>query len=471
MSDLLALGLRELGRRLRAGETTPRALAEDALARLDRDGRRLNAVAALTADRAAAEADRAGRELRAGIDRGPLHGIPYGAKDLLAAVGAPTTWGAAPLRDQQFAVDAVVVGRLREAGAVLVGKLATVELAGGFGYEQPDAAWTGPGRNPWDPACWTCGSSSGSGAAVAAGLVPFALGSETWGSITCPAAYCGVAGFRPTYGLVPRTGAMALSWTMDKLGPLALRAEDCERILAAIAGPDASDPSTLHRPPFAPEPLPARPRVGVLRDATIGAEPEVAAAFQRSLDLLAEFADVVEVDVPDLPYGAAANTIIHAESAAAFEAFVEAGLAAGLTAPEDRIGMVERFSIPAVDYLRALRVRRVAGRVVDAALAGLDAVAAPTQRTVATGIAARFDEVGDADAGPGLGAVGNLCGLPAVSLPNGFGRGGLPTAVELMGRADADATLLAIAAELQRRSDWHLARPPGWGTAAQSSGG
>ena len=193
--------------------------------------------------------------------------------------------------------------------------------------------------------------------------------------------------------------------------------------------------------------------------------------FAEPLDLLAEFADVVEVDVPDLPYGAAANTIIHAESAAAFEAFVEAGLAAGLAAPEDRIGTVERFSIPAVDYLRALRVRRVAGRVVDAALAGLDAVAAPTQRTVATGIAARFDEVGDADAGPGLGAVGNLCGLPAVSLPNGFGRGGLPTAVELMGRADADATLLAIAAELQRRSDWHLARPSGWGTAAQSSGG
>ena len=461
MSDVLACGLRELGRRLRAGETTPGALAEEALDRLQRDGRRLNAVAALTIDRAMAEADRVGRELRAGIDRGPLHGIPYGAKDLLAAVGAPTTWGAAPLRGQSFAADAVVVARLREAGAVLVGKLATVEFAGGFGYEQPDAAWTGPGRNPWDPECWTCGSSSGSGAAVAAGLVPFAIGSETWGSITCPAAYCGVTGFRPTYGLVPRTGAMALSWTMDKLGPLALRAEDGEQVLAAIAGPDVSDPSTLHRPPFVPGPLPVRPRIGALRDAAKGAEPEVAAAFQRSLTLLAEFADVVEIDLPDLPYGAAASMIIHAESAAAFEEFVEAGLAVGLAAPEDRLGMVERFAIPAVDYLRALRVRRVAGRAVDTALADVDAVVAPTQPTVATGIAARFDEAGEEDGSPGLGAVGNLCGLPAVSLPNGFGRGGLPTAVELMGRADSDATLLAIAAEVQRRSDWHLARPPG----------
>ena len=189
--------LAELGRALRSGATTSVDLAETALTRLDEVGRSLNAVVTLTRERALAEARRADDELAAGIDRGPLHGIPYGAKDLLAADGYPTTWGAPPLRDQVFAVDAAVVARLKEAGAVLCAKLATVEIAGGMGYDQPDAALTGPGRNAWDPEAWAGGSSSGSGAAVAARLVPFAIGSETWGSIHCPAAFNGATGLRP----------------------------------------------------------------------------------------------------------------------------------------------------------------------------------------------------------------------------------------------------------------------------------
>jgi len=174
----------------------------------------------VTRERALSQARKAEKEIEAGLYRGPLHGIPYGAKDLLATKGIPTTWGAAPFRNQVFDYDAAVIEKLSKAGAILCAKLAMIELAGGMGYKQPFASFTGPPKNPWNPCMWTGGSSSGSGAAVCAGLLPFALGSETWGSILSPANNCGVAGLRPTYGRVSRHGAMALCWTLDKLGPL-----------------------------------------------------------------------------------------------------------------------------------------------------------------------------------------------------------------------------------------------------------
>ncbi|MEA2662284.1 MAG: hypothetical protein QOH08_1856, partial [Chloroflexota bacterium] len=170
--------------------------------------------------------------------RTALHGVPYGAKDLVAAKGAPTTWGAPPYRTQRFNDDATVITKLQRAGAVLVAKLAMVELAGGGGYRYPSASLQGPGRNPWNTQRWSGGSSSGSGSAVAAGLVPWAIGSETSGSIGTPAAFCGVTGLRPTYGLISRHGAMALSWTLDKLGPMARTADDCALALQTMAGPD-----------------------------------------------------------------------------------------------------------------------------------------------------------------------------------------------------------------------------------------
>ncbi|HEU0113440.1 MAG TPA: amidase [Thermomicrobiales bacterium] len=451
--------LDELGRMICAGETTPSDLARVALDRLDHAGRALNALAALTPARALAEAAAAEADFAAGVDRGPLQGIPYGAKDLLAAAGYPTTWGATPLREQRFDRDAAVIERLTAGGAVLAGKLATVELAGGFGYEQANAAWTGPGRNPWNRDAWAGGSSSGSGAAVAAGLVPFAIGSETWGSITVPAAFCGVSGLRPTYGRVSRRGAMALSWTMDKIGPIARSAADCAAVLAVIAGPDAGDPTTLHHPPFVAEVAPpARFRLAALRGATRNIQPEVAANFQAALDVLAEFADLTEVDLPALPFEAAANVVLQAEAAAAFEDFVESGAPLALTAPEDRLGMLDRFAIPAVDYLRALRVRRVAGRALDALLAPFDAIVAPTQPHVAPPLDKRFDDYFDDDVS-NLGGAGNLCGLPSITIPNGFGAGGLPTGLEIMARADADARALSIAMAYQARTDWHRRRP------------
>ncbi|HEY6066650.1 MAG TPA: amidase, partial [Thermoanaerobaculia bacterium] len=230
--------LRELAAKVRARQVSPVALAEEALARLESHGRKLNAVVTLAGDDAMAAAREAEAEIRRGRYRGPLHGIPYGAKDLLATKKMPTTWGAAPYRDQQFAYDGTVIRKLADAGAVLVAKLSMVELAGGMGYNNADASFTGPGLNPWNVKFWSGGSSSGPGSAVAAGLVPFAIGSETVGSIITPAAFSGVTGLRPTYGLVSRHGAMALCWALDKLGPLARSADDCALVLGAIAGKD-----------------------------------------------------------------------------------------------------------------------------------------------------------------------------------------------------------------------------------------
>jgi len=228
------------------------------------------------------------RALARGSTHSLLTGIPYGAKDLLAAAGAPTTWGAPPYRDQVIDRDATAVRKLGRAGAVLAAKLSMVELAGGGGYRYPNASLQGPGRNPWDPERWSGGSSSGSGAAVGTGAVSFALGSETSGSIGTPAAFCGVTGLRPTYGLVSRAGAMALSWTLDKIGPMARTAADCGLVLEAISGRDAGDPTLSgrrHRPlnGRAASAAVRRVRVGIAEEDLEHAAPEARRALQRGL--------------------------------------------------------------------------------------------------------------------------------------------------------------------------------------------
>lgn len=460
MSDGFAFaGIRELGRRLRSGETSPVELAERALDRLDTVGRSLNAVVTLTPELALAQARQAEDELMHGVDRGPLHGIPYGAKDALAVAGIPTTWGAEPFREQEFDQDAAVIERLREAGAVLVAKLAMVECAGGFGYEQADAAFTGPGLSAWNREAWGGGSSSGSGSAVGAGCVPFAIGSETWGSIHVPAAFNGVTGLRPTYGRVSRRGAMALAWTMDKIGPLARSADDCALVLAAIAGPDPGDPSASDRElELLPEPG-ERYRFGVLRNALVNAQPEVAANFEASVDVLREFGEVEEVELPDQPWDAAASVVVLAEAAAAFEDFIVSGDSQKLTAPEDRAGLHHALSLPAVDYINALRVRRAGGRALDDLLSRYDAIVAPTLPYVAIPITDRFDTWFGKDRGPSLGGAGNLCGLPSIAMPNGFGERGLPTSLELMGRAYDEHRILGAAIRFQHLTGWDKERP------------
>ena len=281
----------------------------------------------LTRDLALEQAHQADDDLKAGHDRGPLHGIPYGAKDLLATRGIPTTWGAEPFRNRVIDQDATVITRLRDAGAVLCAKLSMVELAGGMGYHQPNASLTGPGLNPWNLKKWSGGSSSGSGSAVAAGLVPFAIGTETWGSITTPASYCGLTGLRPTYGRVSRSGAMALAWTHDKIGPMAHSAHDCGVILNAIAGPDPDDPSASDRPyQYPPADDPGRPyKLAVLKDGVEHAQPEVRKNFERALKEFEKLGTIEEVELPDLPFADVAVTIISAEGSAAFEEMFDSG--------------------------------------------------------------------------------------------------------------------------------------------------
>jgi aspartyl-tRNA(Asn)/glutamyl-tRNA(Gln) amidotransferase subunit A len=474
VGDAIFLPIRQLAERIRTRQLSVIEVVELFLERLATLGPALNAVVTVTYERARRQARAAEAEIAAGRYRGLLHGIPYGAKDLLAtAEGIPTTWGAAPFREQCFDYDATVIQRLDQAGAVLVGKLAMVELAGGMGYHQANASFTGPGINPWNRQAWSGGSSSGSGSAVSAGLVPFALGSETWGSILSPAANCGITGLRPTYGRVSRHGAMTLSWTLDKLGPLALTADDCGIVLEAIAGADPADMSTAHRPyRYDPPALPGPPyRLGVLRDATRGAQEEVRQNFQRSLDALRPFTSCEEISLPDFPYEAVTQTILDAEAASALEEFVEQGGPAQLTAPECRHGGYARSMVLARDYLRALRIRRVMAAALDALLGRFDALAAPALARVACPLAVDFPTyMGERRRDP-ISAAGNAAGLPAIFVPNGFGERGLPTGIQLVAGAYRENTLLAIARTYQQVTAWHERHPADFLLGSTAEGG
>ena len=459
--SLAFASVRELGDGLRAGKFTAVQLADFFLDRLKQIGPKYNALVTLTPDLARRQAIKADEELAAGKDRGPLHGIPYGAKDLLDTKGIPTTWGAAANRNRIPNHDATVIAKLREAGAVLVAKLAMVECAGGLGYRQANASFTGPALNPWNKTRWAGGSSAGSGAAVAAGLVPFAIGSETWGSITAPSAYCGITGLRPTYGRVSRTGAMALSWTMDKLGPMAHSAEDCGLILNAIAGPDPKDATSLANSYRFPPPEPIRPpfRFAVVKDVEEGLQKEVAKNYLASLKLLRELGTIEEIDLPEYPYNEVAGLVISCEMASAFEELLESKAIWEMTAEEDRWGIFGPQAIPAVDYLRAMRVRWLIQREMDELFTKYNALVTPTEETVAPPIDRPFSSYGRDYHNCEASAAGNIAGLPSISLPNGFGESHLPTALNLLGRAFEENRLIAMAEQLQVKTDWHRRVP------------
>ena len=463
--DLAFAGIGELGRMLRQRQTSATELARFFMDRLERLGPRYNAVVTITRERALAEAAAADRQMRSNDWRGPLHGIPFGVKDLLATRGYPTTWGAQPYREQRLDYDATVVEKLRAAGAVLVAKLAMVELAGGMGYNQANASFTGPGKTPWNTDYWSGGSSTGPGAAVAAGLVPFAIGSETSGSILTPAAYCGVTGLRPTYGLVSRHGAMALAWTMDKLGPMARSADDCAIVLQAMAGKDPRDPSSVARVFTPPPPRSSHDRklrVAVPKGADENIQAEVAANFRAALAALSDAIEVVEgVELPDLPFGAVAGLIIAAEGASAFDDLLQSGRLRELTAPEDRTGGYPTIAVSAADYLRALRVRRHLQRALDDFLKPYDLVATPTRTTVASPLDKPFRDGWPGVTG-GANIIGptNVVGVPGISVPNGFGVQNLPTGLSFVTRAFDEGKLVTIARVYQERTDWHRRRPP-----------
>jgi aspartyl-tRNA(Asn)/glutamyl-tRNA(Gln) amidotransferase subunit A len=459
----------ELSRRLRAREFSAYELTEAFCNRLEKIGPRYNALALALREPALRKAKDVDRDLKRERYRGPLQGIPYGAKDLLSYGGQPTAWGAAPYAGQVFEENATVISKLEKTGAILIGKLAMVELAGGGGYRFPAASATGPGLNPWDRGRWSGGSSSGSGSAVAAGLVGFALGSETSGSILTPAAFCGVTGLRPTYGLVSRHGAMALSWTLDKIGPMGRTVEDCGLILQAIAGGDSDDPGSAGKS-FYYAPQFARG----FQDLTIGyhpadfegwADPAARPAFARALEVFRSFGSkIVEVEIPEFPYGPMISTIISAEMGSIFEELVSSGQVNKLADAKQIAGIKASLDIPAKDYLRAMRIRSLVRKAFAKLFVDVDVLLTPARNGVASKLDEPLDGGGSGGDAPkarglqGLIPAANLAGLPALCMPCGFANG-LPVALSLVSRPFNENTLIAYGREYQKQTDWHTRRP------------
>lgn len=471
LSDDVFFGsISEITAKLRAREFSAVELTRAFCDRLERLGPSYNALALSLKPQAIKKAKDADDEIKRTRYRA-LQGIPYGVKDLLAVKGHPTTWGAKPYAGQVFKENAFVVDKLDKAGAVLIGKLAMVELAGGGGYRFPSASLTGPGLNPWDRSRWTGGSSSGSGAAMAAGLVAFALGSETSGSILTPSAYCGVTGLRPTYGLVSRRGAMALSWTLDKIGPLCRSAEDCALVLQVMSGADTEDPgssgkSFYYAPQFARKPA----------DITVGyapvdfeewVDPSARADFQTAVSVVKSLGvKMKEIEIPDFPYTALTGTIISGEAASIFEDFIRSGQVDQMADKRQIAGLKAALELPATEYLKAMRIRTLVQDAFRKLFVDVDVLLAPSRLTPASKITDALDRGPTPGRTPptsrglnGLIPAGNLAGLPALSLPCGFAER-MPIAISLVGRPHYENQLIGLGRLFQNQTDWHRRRPP-----------
>jgi aspartyl-tRNA(Asn)/glutamyl-tRNA(Gln) amidotransferase subunit A len=470
--DLFFATIGELNAKLVAREFSVVELTRAFTARLERLGPRYNALALALTPQAIRKAEEVEKDIKRGRLRGPLQGIPYGAKDLLSYANQPTTWGARPYAAQVFDYNATVVDKLDSVGSVIIGKLAMVQLAGGGGYRFAAASLTGPGLNPWDRSCWSGGSSSGSAAAVAAGLVTFAIGSETSGSIVTPASFCGVTALRPTYGLVSRHGAMALSWTLDKLGPMARSAEDCGIVLQAIAGKDGKDPGSAGKS-FYYTPQYSRPiqeiKAGFAPvDFAERADPEARAAFATAVSALRETGlQLVETALPQFPYGPTLSAILAAEEASIFEPLITSGQVDQLADAAQIAGLKAALELPARDYLKAMRLRRMMQEEFSRVFAEVDVLVTPGR----PGPAPKADQPLDAPSPPtsgpepppgfrGIIQAGNLAGLPALVLPCGFA-GTLPLGLQVVGAPFSENTLLAVGRAFQAKTDWHKRRPPG----------
>jgi Asp-tRNA(Asn)/Glu-tRNA(Gln) amidotransferase A subunit family amidase len=451
LEELAFLPVTELSELVRSRKVTSTQLTEMYLGRIKRYDPALKAVITITEDRARAQAKAADQEIARGKYRGPLHGIPWGAKDLLAVKGYKTTWGAGPYRDQVIDADATVVQRLDAAGAVLVAKLTLGELA------QGDIWFGGTTKNPWNLAQGSSGSSAGPASATSAGLVGFSIGTETLGSISSPSTRNGVTGLRPTFGRVPRTGAMALSWTMDKIGPICRSVEDCALVLEAIYGPDHFD-RTVKDVPFSWDATlkPTALRVGYVKSAFELPERNDKGQLQHgtkrfddaALDVLRKLGvKLIPVEVPDLAYNAM-RLVLTAEGAAAFDELTRSGRDKELVqqTPRDWANTFRsaRF-IPAVDYVNANRARTLAMLEWHKLLDSVDVIIAPTNgsQLVAT----------------------NLTGNPAVILPSGFrdtsetDKTQVPVSITFLGGLYQEAQLLAVAKAWQDATDWHLRHP------------
>jgi Asp-tRNA(Asn)/Glu-tRNA(Gln) amidotransferase A subunit family amidase len=427
------LSVGELASLIRTRQISSEELTGIYMERLKRLGPRLECVVTLTENLALEQARRADREIAAGKYRGPLHGIPYGAKDLLATKGIPTTWGTPAFQEQVFAEDATVVRRLEEAGAVLVAKLTLGELAWG------DVWFGGKTRNPWNTEHGSSGSSAGSAAATAAGLVAFAIGSETWGSIVSPATVCGVTGLRPTFGRVSRHGAMTLSWSMDKIGPICRTVEDCALVFEAIHGPDGLDPTIRDLPfNYSPRANWGKLRIGYLKEEFELQKRTNDLAALKTLESLG--ARLIPIRLPEYPVGAL-SFILGVEAAAAFDFLTRNGMdEAMVRQTRNAWPNVFRQSrlVPAVEYLQANRVRFLLVQEMARLFEEVDLYVAPSHS----------DNL----------LLTNLTGHPCVVVPNGFNKG-LPTSISFTGRLFREAELLAVTKAFQDATDFHKTRP------------
>ncbi len=444
--DLAFASIAELAHLLRARKVTSVELTQLALERLRRYDDRLHAVISYTEDRALAAARQADDELDAGMWRGPLHGVPYGAKDLLAVEGTKTTWGAEPYKNQMIEETATVIERLDEAGAILVAKLSLGALAWG------DVWYDATTKNPWNLDQGSSGSSAGPAAAVSAGCVPFAIGSETLGSIVSPSTRCGVTGHRPTFGAVGRGGAMALSWTMDKLGPIARSALDCALVYDAIRGADPDDPASVDVPfPFDAEQSAESLRVGYLK-AAFEEDYDNRAADRKTLDVLRGLGvdlEPVSWDV-DVPVDALLNTL-DVEAAAAFDELTRSGgIDEMVRQGEDTWPNVFRTArfVPAVEHVQMDRLRVDLMEQAHTVMRDLDVLVSPSFGGNTLGIT-------------------NLTGHPCVCLPNalrpvdeGPDVRREPGSISFVAPLYRDQNALTLAHAVQQKTDFHTRRPP-----------
>ncbi len=435
--DLAFYSVHQLAELIRTRKISSEELTRFYLDRLRKYGPKLECIITLTEDLAMHQARKADQEIRAGKYRGLLHGIPYGAKDLLAKSGYKTTWGSVPYKDQVIDTDATVIRKLEEAGAVLAAKLTLGELAMG------DVWFGGTTRNPWNLKQGSSGSSAGSAAAVSAGLLPFAIGTETLGSIVSPATVCGVTGLRPTFGRVSRTGAMALSWSMDKIGPMCRTVEDCAIVFNALYGPDGKDLTVVDLPfNYDSNTKLSSLRIGYLKkdfEKNYGFKSFDSTAIAKLRTLGVE---LVPIELPALPIRDL-TFIISVESAAAFDELTRSDR-------DDRMVRQIRQAWPtifregqlasAVQYLQANRVRSLLIGQMAEKMKNIDVYLSPSWGS------------------PNL-ALTNLTGHPCVVLPNGFTKAGTPTSITFVGQLYGEAKLLAAAKAYQDATEFHTKHP------------
>ena len=442
-NEVAFYGIEQLGALIRSGQVTSVELTKLFLERIKKHDPQLLAVITLTEDSALAQAKRADEELAAGIDRGPLHGIPYGIKDLFAVEGYRTTWGSKPYERQVLDYNATVVNRLQSAGAVLVAKLTSGALARG------DVWFGGQTKNPWDLTQGASGSSAGAGAAVSAGLVPFAIGTETLGSIVSPASRCGVTGLRPTFGRVSRYGCMSLSWSMDKPGPLTRNATDAAIVLEAIMGPDGKDLTVENVELGNPSEVAVKDlKVAYVKGMLEADTTETGRNAIAVVDLLKEKGyNLTPLELPSedsIPYKVF-DVILRAEAGAFFDELVRSGQVDAMveqTAGSRANSLRQSRFIPAVEYLQANRHRQVLMDKMDEVLKDVDILIAPTF-------------------GRQL-LITNLTGHPAMAFPTGFDDKNRPTSLTVVGQLFEEGELVAFAAMVQSMTDHHLQRPPGF---------